>query len=136
MIRIISGVYGHYIGNRVVPKDSSSEPFELTPEQEARLVNLGVAEYISDAPIGFDEIPDGVVGIPEYDEHTKASDLREIGKLCGLSFKVGMSKKDMLAALDEYIRENTVDGVDEEDIVTDETPDNAAVFDAADAVVG
>ena len=43
MIRIIRGVYGHYTGGRVVPKDKHSQPFALDPEQEARLVRVGVA---------------------------------------------------------------------------------------------
>jgi hypothetical protein len=57
----------------------------------------------------------------------KAAELREIGALCGLTFKVGMTKAEMVAALDKHIEENTV---------VDETPDeDAPTFDAAEAVL-
>lgn len=151
MVQIVRGVYGHYIDGRVVAKDKNSEPFELSPEREERLVAAGVAEYVNlpdaapdedgetEAPIGFDEMPDelpeGVVGIPEYSVESSAKELREIGKLCDLTFPVGMTKTDMVAALDKYIEENTVEGVtvDEDGEIT--TDEEAPTFDAADAVV-
>lgn len=55
MIQIIRGVYGHYITDaktgktRVVARDCHSDPIELTPEQEARLVSQGVARYVAEA---------------------------------------------------------------------------------------
>lgn len=162
MVQIVRGVYGHYIGGRVVAKDKNSAPFELSPEQEERLVKAGVAKYVNlpdaapdddgegvpeggnvapdddgntEAPIGFDELPEDVVGIPEYSVESSAKELREIGKLCGLTFPATMTKADMVAALDKHIEENTVEGVtvdDDGEIVTDE---EAPSFDAADAVV-
>ncbi len=44
MIKIISGTYG--------PKrlNSKSDPFTLPAEEEKRLVSLGVAEYVVEAP--------------------------------------------------------------------------------------
>ena len=122
MIRIIKGVYGYMteIGS-VKPKTADDEPFELTAEQEARLVGLGVAEYVTPGPIGFDEqppdlpdLPEGVEGIPEYSVDMKADELREIAKLMGLTFKVGTTKAEMVEAMDAYLAENTVE--DEEDI--------------------
>ena len=163
MVQIVRGVYGHYIGGRVVAKDKNSAPFELSPEQEERLVKAGVAKYVNlpvnspdddgagvpdeggnaapeggetDAPIGFDELPEDVVGIPEYSVESSAKELREIGKLCGLTFPATMSKADMVDALDKHIEEHAVEGVlvdDDGEIVTDE---EAPTFDAADAVVG
>lgn len=92
------------------------------------------------APIGFDEmppedfdeddLPDGVIGIPEYSVDMKASELREIGKLCGLNFKVGMSKQEMVDALDAHIEANMVD----DDEFIDADPDDAPTFDASEAV--
>lgn len=92
------------------------------------------------APIGFDEmppedfdeddLPDGVIGIPEYSVDMKASELREIGKLCGLNFKVGMSKQEMVDALDAHIEANMVD----DDEFIDDDPDDAPTFDASEAV--
>ena len=140
MIKIVCGVYGHYIDGKVVAKDKNSEPFALSPEKEAELVAKKVAVYVDEpveaednaeavAPIGFDEIPDDVIPIPEYSINMKAAELREIGKLCGLEFEEGMTKAKMVAALDKHIEENTVDGDEEED------EDDAPAFDPADAVV-
>ena len=152
MIRMISGVYGGKDG----VKRPGDKPFSLSPAEEARLVARKVAVYVDtpapapvddyvpeDAPIGFDEtppedfvegddelpeLPEGVIAIPEYSVAMKATELREIGKLCGLNFKVGMTKEEMVAALDKHIEENMVD--DEE--FTD--PEDAPTFDAAEAV--
>ena len=80
MIQIIRGVYGHYIDGHVVPKDENSEPFALTPEQEKRLVRIGVAKYV-DNPVDdakpdvaeeLPDLPDGVYAIPEYNASMKA----------------------------------------------------------------
>ncbi|MDY5501601.1 MAG: hypothetical protein SPF77_03355 [Gemmiger sp.] len=129
MIQIIRGVYGHYVTDKksgkifVVARDKNSDPFELTPEQEARLVSQGVARYVDDAeagaaPIGFDEQP------PEEEEpmeELSAKELRERGKEYGLSFKVGMTKAEMIEALrGEWPQEGETDG--------------APTFDAAEAV--
>ena len=139
MIRMTSGVYGSKD-----PKRPDDGPFELPAEQEARLVARGVAKYVDapaaadHAPIGFDEtpeapglsdLPEDVTPIPEYHTGMTAKELRDIGKLCGLTFKVGMSKEEMVAALDEHIQENTVDPDEPEEV------DDAPTFDPADAVV-
>ena len=136
-------------------KRPGDKPFSLSPEEEARLVARKVAVYVNDqpteapqddyipddAPIGFDEmppddldeLPEGVIGIPEYSVEMKVSELREIGKLCGLAFKVGMSKQEMVDALGKHIEENMVD--DEEFIDADTIdPEDAPTFDAAEAV--
>ena len=140
MIKIICGTYGRYTEQtvkgedgkavktfRVVPMSPGSEPFSLEPEREAELVKLGMAEYVAEdgesvdeAPelIGFDEIPEdtelpeGVEEIPAYSVDMKATELRKIGEMCGLTFKVGMSKVEMVAALDEHIAANMVAGVE------------------------
>lgn len=139
MIQMICGTYGHYINGQVIARTKDSDPFELSPEREAELVAAGFAQYVeyNDAPIGFDEIPpdllpDDAVPIPEYSIDSTAKELREIGKICGLTFKVGMSKADMVAALDAFFDAN----------LTDEEPegepydaDEAPAFDAAEAVI-
>lgn len=147
MIQIIRGVYGHYVTDeetgktRVVARDKHSDPIELTEEQEARLVSQGVARYVDNAPtvaapIGFDEqppeFPDGVVGIPEYSEDMTAKELRDIGKLCGLTFKVGMTKKEMVEALDAEIQGNMVDY--DEAMNGKAGGEGAPTFDPAEAV--
>ena len=108
MIRIIRGVYGHYVtdqkGNtRVVAGEKNSDPFELPPEQEARLVRVGVAEYVAGKAVEdkpavdpADDLPDGVDAIPEYNVGMKADELRKIAKLMGLTFAVGTTKAEMV----------------------------------------
>ncbi|MBR3835387.1 MAG: hypothetical protein IKJ69_01195, partial [Clostridia bacterium] len=47
-VKIISGTYGCKIKGRIVPKDLTSEPFELEDAEAKRLVSLGVAEIITE----------------------------------------------------------------------------------------
>lgn len=113
MIKIIKGTYGYMDEHGIVrPKTADDEPFALTQEQEARLVGLGVAEYVTE-PQELPELPDGVEGIPEYNIGMKADELREIAKLMGLTFKVGTTKQEMIDAMDAFLAENSEeDGVD------------------------
>lgn len=152
MIRMISGTYGGRDGL----KRASDGPFSLPANEEARLVERGVAVYVGNVEtplVGFDEtppadgegaepngadelpklpeLPEGVTGIPEYSVEMTAAELREIGKACGLSFAANMGKAKMVDALDAFFAANMVDGVDEDEIQPDE---DAPVFDAAEAV--
>ena len=47
MIKIIKGTYGRRDGPKIVPVTSASPAFELDPKKEDRLVNLGVAKYVT-----------------------------------------------------------------------------------------
>ena len=117
--------------------------FEVDEATARRLVDeKGVAVYaapfVVEQPViepEEPELPEGVVGIPEYSVEMKANKLREIGALCGLTFPVGMTKTEMVAALDAHIEANMVDGVevngDGEITVADY---DAPTFDAAEAV--
>lgn len=113
MIKIIKGTYGYMDKNGIVrPKTADDAPFELTPEQEARLVDLGVAEYVT-APEELPDLPEEVQGIPEYNTGMKADELREIAKAMGLTFKAGTTKQEMVDAMDAFLAENSEeDGVD------------------------
>lgn len=141
MIKMLRGVFGLPVNGIVKAMDKNSGPFEAGAEQEARLIRLGLAVKVeadepapdevvgADAPIGFDEtppVPEKVYETPEYSVATKATKLREIGAMCGLTFKVGMTKEAMVAALDEHFAENIV--------ADDEADEPAPVFDAAEAV--
>ena len=119
MIKIVQGVYGFLDKSGIVrPKTEADEPFELLPEQEARLVSLGVAEYVDEPegeheadgtesedieveqdPIGFDETP------PEEEPvdlaTLTANELREIGKEYGITFKANAKKAEMIKAIME-----------------------------------
>ena len=147
MIKIVRGVYGFIDQNGIVrPKTEADEPFELTPEQEARLVRLGVAEYAGNfkgeqeeeteqeeteqeafegeqEPIGFDETPAEERPLSDY----SVKELREIGKEYGLTFKVGTSKDEMVKAIEAAEAELNIDAEDEES-------EPAPVFDASEAV--
>ena len=131
MIKIIQGVYGHMIDGRVYPKDSTSEPFELTEDQEARLVKLGVAVYVDNKP------PENVTGIPEYSVDMKADELRAIGKELGLTFKVGTTKAEMVEQMDAFLagqdggEDINAPSGDDEEIEDGEQPPE---FDATEAV--
>lgn len=131
MIKMIAGVFGLEVNGIVKAMDKTSDPFNASKEQEARLVKLGLAVYV-DAPT--DALPDGVTGIPAYSVEMSANELREIGKLCGLTFKVGTSKAEMVAALDAHIAENTVEGVEVDEDGEIATEEDAPTFDAAEAV--
>lgn len=147
MIQIIRGVYGHYVTDqegktRVVARDKHSDPFELTPEQEARLVRVGVAEYVADKTVeakpvdtadDLPNLPDGIEAIPEYNADMKADELRKIAKLMGLTFAVGTTKVEMVAQMDAFLDEHMEDSEDDADMPPEDIED-APVFDAAEAV--
>ena len=141
MIKVVRGVYGFMDKDGIVrPKTAADEPFELLSEQEARLVRLGIAEYVSNvkseelreieqeefeeeqAPIGFDETPDEEPALSEL----SVKELREIGREYGLTFKVGTSKADMVKA---------IEAAEAELSAVDDDSDPAPVFDASEAVL-
>ena len=59
MIKIIKGYYGYKNGNSIIPKSSKDEPFSCDKAEEARLVKLGVAEYVTQETVveAKDEAP-------------------------------------------------------------------------------
>lgn len=141
MIQIIRGVYGHYIDGHVVPKDKNSEPFALAPEQEKRLVRIGVAKYV-DNPVDdakpditeeLIDLPDGVDAITEYNASMKADELRKIAKLMGLTFPVGTTKSEMVAQMDAFLDEHMDESEDDADMPPEDIED-VPTFDAAEAV--
>lgn len=141
MIQMKAGTFGLSVNGYLKAMTKESGPFVASEEQEARLVKMGLAVYVGETiTVPDDEdahtIPDGVTGIPEYSTENTVAELREIGKLCGLTFKVGMSKVEMVAALDAHIEANTVEGVevDEDGEVVVSDDEDAPSFDASQAV--
>lgn len=149
MIKIVRGVYGYLDKDGIVrPRTEADAPFELQPEQEERLVRLGIAQYagfvkaaaetaenvpsqepsVGDATEQEDQDPEledtQVVEIPLSEYSVK--ELRELGKEYGLSFKVGMTKDDMVKAIEAA--EAALEADMEED------GESAPVFDASEAV--
>ena len=158
MIQIIAGVYRRKMPDgSVKAMNKDSEPFEVSPEQEDRLIRLGLAVHVdevnTDMPIGFDEVPptdddgepelpEGVIGIPEYSTKNTKAELEEIAALCGLTFENSMTKAEMVAALDAHIEANMVAGAnfteDGVEIIEGDTEDDgepAPTFDASEAVL-
>ena len=132
MIHIVRGVYGYLDKDGIVrPKTDADAPFELAPEQEERLVRLGVAEYVgkvNSAPVteaepgvSTEEAPTDGISLADL----SVKELREIGKEYGLTFKVGISKAEMVAAIEEA--EANVDAEEEDG---EDTP----TFDPSEAV--
>lgn len=127
-IRIINGTYGHRPEGsaRLDPKNATSPPFEVGDAEAERLVRLKVAAYagqpdfetpgITEATTGAELPPSGVAtpegggngddtddaDIPAYSAEMSLEELKDIFKDCGLTYKVGMSKADMVAWLDEH----------------------------------
>lgn len=149
MIKIVRGVYGFMDKDGIVrPKTAADEPFELLSEQEARLVRLGVAEYVGNVkaeqeetegeqnPIGFDEIPpeDFVEDEAEVMEEIidletlTGKELREIGKEYGLTFKANAKKADMIEAITNAQKEVAFAEAEDDGEL-------APVFDASEAVL-
>lgn len=127
MIRIVRGVYGYLDKDGIVrPKTEADAPFELTPEQEERLVRLGVAQYVG-AVKSAQEPEESEAQVPTGERlltDMSAKELRELGKDYGLTFKVGISKAEMVQAIEEA--ENELDAVQD--------GEPAPVFDASEAV--
>ena len=139
MIEMISGVYGGKNGMKR-PGDGA---FSLSPAEEARLVNRGVARYTNEivvdavttspdetaddelvvtiAPIGFDDAPVDL-------ETLTAKELRELGAEYGLTFKGNASRAHMIEAITEAQTALAAEGDTSE---CDDAPD----FDPAEAVV-
>ena len=134
MIKMTLGVYGFMDKDGFIrPKTPADDPFELLPEQEARLVRLGVAQYVENvksaeiSPVEQDSIDIDVTPDVEHAlSELSVKELREIGKDYGLTFKIGTSKADMVAAIEKAEAEL----IDEED---DSEP--APSFDASEAVL-
>ncbi len=128
-IKITRGFFGHHekIGNKtVVRRKGPQDPaFEVDDDKAKRLVDLGIAKYVDAVPVAtpsesFEEagssnnLPENEApaedeneddsgnNIPEYSIDSHVSDLRTIAKAEGISFKVGMTKSEMITALDEH----------------------------------
>ena len=112
MIKIISGVYGHYTGGRVVPKDKNDAPFELPSDEEARLVNAGVAEYVGRPahvtvhvdPSHDEQDQEGEKLISHFEpsdlELMPYNELKKLAKDIGIN-PIGMKKADLVQAIAE-----------------------------------
>lgn len=131
MIKIVKGTYGQRIGERIIPKTEADGPFETTPEQERRLVDLGVAVYVETksvankapedlpaAPTGAETGSEDVDQLPEYNADMKLDELKEIAKAYGVDASDARKKADVIAMIEAA----KADDQDDED-PDDETPE-------------
>lgn len=135
MIKIIKGVYGYLDEHGTVkPKTEQDEPFELSPEKEARLVGLGVAEYVNtptsenEAENGQEEAEDVGRLDPEQLEELTNAQLKEMAQEMGIDTKKLTTKAKLIEAITAV---DVIPGPETEAEDDDETPPS---FDPAEAV--
>lgn len=101
MIKIISGTYGLRKGNRVIPKNSKSEPFETEPAEEKRLIDLGIAEEVkinTPIPKNEEEFKDDTSS-NSFDDMT-VKKLKEYAKGQGIEIPKDVTRKaDIIAVI-------------------------------------
>lgn len=105
LIRIINGTYGHRPEGtkRVIPKRPGDKPFEVPDEIAKRLVEDKIAVPAQREMQDSVSSPEtSAANFPEYSGETKMDELRAIASEFGLSFRVGMTKAEMVALLDEH----------------------------------
>lgn len=111
MVKIIKGSYGRREGKNIVPV-YAGETVELDPEQEARLVKIGVAEIVKPEGKTADETPadpaaenndeggEQPEALPEYNDKMKLAELKEIAEKYGVDARAMTSKKEVVEAID------------------------------------
>ena len=127
MIRIIKYTYGYKKGNTIIPKTAVDAPFSCDAKEEARLVKLGIAEYVNDTADEADEVDDEKL----YTDKTPFAELKEIAKLNGATdedLKPLKSKVQVMELIDKLIA-----GADDK---ADEADEAAPEFNAVDGVAG
>lgn len=143
MIKIVKGVYGYVDKHGFVrPKDCNSEPFNTSPEQEARLVKLGVAEYV-DEPAKAEPVNEPAqVQSPQNDEavaHLDPDQLKELtnAELKAMAEDMGIDTAKLKTKAQFIEAITTVDVVPGPDEGSEEMEDDGEApptFDAAEAV--
>ncbi len=154
LIKIINGTYGYKApgSKHIDPKSAGDPPFEVDDAKAKRLVDRGVAAYVITTPVeekpikavatgdkgenrtgtgvNTPEENDGKNGAedagekPAYNVDMKADELKELMKKYGLSYKVGMTKAEMVAVLDELFDSNNEETDD--DVTDDDDTDDTA----------
>lgn len=143
MIKIVKGVYGYVDKHGFVrPKDCNSKPFETSPEQEARLVKLGVAEYVDEPEKAEPVNEPAQVQSPEIGEEAAHLDPDQLKELTNAELKkmaeemsIDTAKLKTKAQLIEAITAvDVVPGPDEDSEGMEDDGEAPPTFDAAEAV--
>jgi hypothetical protein len=107
--RLVSQGVAKYVGEKPAHREPASGG---TVKEVATAVGEANGQDASNNPPDDDAGSNGAEnaqGIPKYSVDMKAAELREIMEDCGLQYKVGMSKADMVAALDAYFGDEVED---------------------------
>lgn len=112
-VRIINGTYAYRPegAKRLSPVSAGSSPIEVSENEAARLVRLGVAERVA-ADTDDQDTEEYEDEEPKYNAGMKAAELQAIMEAAGLEHKAGMTKAEMVAALDSFYDENDNSGDD------------------------
>lgn len=106
MVKIVQGIYGYRNADGVIQeKTEESEPFELTKEQEERLVKRGVAIYVGNEEVA----PVQPESREEELEKMPYEDIKKLAKELGI--KQG-KKEEMIAEILEAEEEDEEEGPD------------------------
>lgn len=131
MIRITRGIYGHNVNGRIRPRTPCSEPFEASPEEERRLVSIGIAEYVeggegtdNDGEMSKAAHTSGEANTGEEPmEEMNINSLRKLAKQSGVS--AAGTKADIIGRI-KALSEDTDDSEDD----AEELEGDAPAFDA------
>lgn len=105
MIKIIQGIYGYRNADGVIQeKKEDSEPFELTKDQEERLVRRGVAVYVNE-----EVAPVQPQSREEELQEMSYEDIKKLAKELGI--KQG-KKEEMIAEILEAEEDDEEEGPD------------------------
>lgn len=133
MIKIVKGIYGFWNGCMVVPKTANDKPFSETPEQEERLVSLGVAEYVDVPPstITETETVEEMDELPVNLKDMTVKELKVFAEPYGVKYKVGTSKEEFIEAIKQ-----AMDELPAPELAIDEgNEEKPPAFDATEAVL-
>jgi|GEM_PF-2287598 len=115
-VRIINGVYGYRTaGSRFIKTVRAGDPpIDVSADKAAELVAKKIAAYVTedDAETFVSGVATGLNGT--YSVDMKADELKRLLSECGITFKVGMTKAAMVAALDAYAAASDDTSDDEE----------------------
>ena len=143
MIKIVKGVYGYVDKHGFVrPKDCNSEPFVTSPEQEARLVKLGVAEYVGEpekvsavnepAQVQSSEISEEVSHLdPDQLKELTNAELKKMAEEMSIDTSKLKTKAQLIEAITAV---DVVPGSDEDSEGVEDDGEAPPAFDAAEAV--
>lgn len=99
MVRITKGTYGNKVGCVVKPV-YAGETVELTPEQEERLIRIGVAVKVNETPGETESNAETGSELPEYNEKMKLADLIAIAEKYGVDASKAKSKAEVIATIE------------------------------------